>query len=54
MWTTRYIGIAVYGAVASLVILKDLVEDVQEAILLLAPIAVFIAADQLKHRNDTK
>jgi len=54
MWTTRYIGIGVYGAIASLVILKDLVADVNEAILLLAPIAGFIIADQIKHRNDIK
>jgi len=52
MWTTRYIGVISYGLVTALLIAKDIVTDVEGAIILLAPIAVFIGADQIKHRND--
>lgn len=52
MWTTRYLGVISYALVSALLIAKDVVADVQGAVLLLAPIAAFIAADQIKHRND--
>ena len=52
MWTTRYIGVISYGLVTALLIAKDIVTDVEGAIILLAPISVFIGADQIKHRND--
>lgn len=52
-WTTRYLGVITYGVLAAVLILKEgVITNVQEAGILLAPIAVFIAADQLKHRND--
>ena len=52
-WTTRYLGVIVYGVLATVLILKEsVVTNVTEAGILLAPIAVFIAADQLKHRNE--
>ena len=52
VWTTRYIGVISYALVSALLIYKDVVSDVQGALVLLAPIAVFIGADQFKHRND--
>ena len=52
MWSTRYIGIISYGLVSALLIAKDIVKDVEGAVILLAPIAAFIVADQIKHRND--
>jgi hypothetical protein len=52
MWTTRYIGVISYGLVTALLIAKDIVTDVEGAIILLAPLAGFIVADQIKHRND--
>lgn len=52
MWSTRYVGIIAYALVSALMIAKDIVKDVEGAVLLLAPIAAFIAADQIKHRND--
>ena len=46
-------GVIVYGVLATVLILKDtVITNVQEAGILLAPIAVFIAADQIKHRSD--
>ena len=51
--TTRYLGVIVYGVLATVLILKDaVITNVQEAGILLAPIALFIVADQVKHRND--
>lgn len=52
MWTTRYVGIISYALVSALLIAKDVVSDVEGAVILLAPVAAFIAADQIKHRND--
>ena len=52
VWTTRYIVVISYALVSALLIAKDDVTDVQGAIMLLAPIAIFIGADQIKHRND--
>ena len=52
MWTTRYLGVVSYALVSALLIAKDVVADVQGAVILLAPIAGFIVADQIKHRND--
>jgi len=52
MWSTRYIGIISYGLISALLIAKDVVTDVEGAVILLAPIAAFIVADQIKHRDD--
>jgi|TARA_B100001540_G_C15446681_1_gene479184 hypothetical protein len=52
MWSTRYIGIISYGLVSALLIAKDIVKDVEGAVILLAPIAAFVVADQIKHRDD--
>ena len=52
VWTTRYIGVISYALVSALLIAKDVVTDIQGAVMLLAPIAIFIGADQIKHRND--
>ena len=52
MWSTRYIGIISYAVVSALLIAKDVVNDVNGAILLLSPLAVFIGADQIKHRDE--
>ena len=52
MWSTRYIGIISYGLVSALLIAKDIVKDVEGAVILLAPVAAFIVADQIKHRNE--
>ena len=52
MWSTRYIGIISYGLISALLIAKDVVTDVEGAIILLAPVAAFIVADQIKHRDD--
>ena len=52
VWTTRYLGVISYALVSALLIAKDVVTDVQGAVMLLAPIAIFIGADQIKHRND--
>ena len=52
VWTTRYIGVFSYALVSALLIAKDVVTDIQGAVMLLAPIAIFIGADQIKHRND--
>jgi len=52
VWTTRYLGIITYSAIASLLIVKDVVASTEHAVAILAPIAGFIALDQYKHRND--
>ena len=52
MWTTRYVGIISYGLVAALLIAKDVVQDVEGAIALLAPLAAFVVAHQIKHRKE--
>tara|TARA_R110002012_G_scaffold313311_1_gene524827 strand:- start:95 stop:253 length:159 start_codon:yes stop_codon:yes gene_type:complete len=52
MWSTRYIGIISYGLISALLIAKDVVTDVEGAVILLAPVAAFIVADQIKHRDD--
>ena len=52
MWTTRYVGIISYGLISALLVAKDIVKDVEGAVILLAPIAAFIVADQIKHRNE--
>ena len=52
LWTTRYLGILTYSAIASLLIVKEVVSTTEHAIAILAPIAGFIALDQYKHRND--
>ena len=52
MWSTRYIGIISYGLVSALLIAKDIVKDVEGAVILLAPVAAFVVADQIKHRDD--
>ena len=52
MWSTRYIGIISYGLVSALLIAKAIVKDVEGAVILLAPIAAFVVADQIKHRDD--
>ena len=52
MWSTRYIGIISYGLVSALLIAKDIVKDVEGAVILLAPIAAFVVADKIKHRDD--
>tara|TARA_B100001540_G_C15266425_1_gene399408 strand:+ start:190 stop:348 length:159 start_codon:yes stop_codon:yes gene_type:complete len=52
MWSTRYIGIISYGLISALLVAKDIVKDVEGAVILLAPIAAFIVADQIKHRDD--
>ena len=52
VWTTRYLGIITYSAIASLLIAKDVVATTEHAVALLAPIAAFIALDQYKHRSD--
>ena len=52
VWTTRYLGIITYSAIAGLLIAKDVIVQLQDAIAILAPIAGFIALDQYKHRND--
>lgn len=52
MWSTRYIGIISYGLISALLVAKDIVNDVEGAIILLAPVAAFIVADQIKHRDD--
>ena len=52
MWTTRYVGIISYGLISALLVVKDIVTDVEGAVLLLAPVAAFIVADQIKHRNE--
>ena len=52
MWTTRYIGIIAYSLVSALLIAKDVVQTTEQSIALLAPIAAFVVADQIKHRND--
>jgi len=52
VWTTRYLGILTYSAIASLLIAKDVIATTEHAIAILAPIAGFIIADQYKHRND--
>jgi len=52
VWTTRYLGIISYALVSALLIAKDVVSTTEQAIALLAPIAGFIIADQIKHRND--
>ena len=52
MWTTRYIGLVSYAAISALLVAKDIVKDVEGAVLILAPVAAFIIADQIKHRSD--
>jgi hypothetical protein len=52
MWSTRYIGIISYALVSALLIMKDVVTDVEGAVILLAPVAAFVVADQIKHRDD--
>ena len=52
VWTTRYLGIITYSAIAGLLIAKDVIVQLQDAIAILAPIAGFIALDQYKHSND--
>ena len=52
MWSTRYIGIISYGLISALLVAKDIVKDVEGAVILLAPIAAFIVADLIKHRDD--
>ena len=52
VWTTRYLGIITYSAIAGLLIAKDVIVQLQDAIAILAPIAGFIALDQYKHRKD--
>lgn len=52
MWSTRYLGVISYGLISALLIAKDVVTDVEGAVLLLAPVAGFIVADQIKHRNE--
>ena len=52
MWSTRYIGIISYALVSALLIMKDVVKDVEGAVILLAPVAAFVVADQIKHRDD--
>jgi hypothetical protein len=52
MWSTRYIGIISYALVSALLIVKDVVTDVEGAVILLAPVAAFVVADQIKHRDD--
>ena len=52
MWSTRYIGIISYGLISALLVAKDIVKDVEGAVILLAPIAAFVVADQIKHRDD--
>ena len=52
MLSTRYIGIISYGLISALLIAKDVVTDVEGAVILLAPVAAFIVADQIKHRDD--
>ena len=52
VWTTRYLGILTYSGIASLLIVQNVVQTVEHALAILAPIAAFIVADQYKHRND--
>jgi len=52
MWSTRYIGIISYGLISALLVAKDIVKDVEGAVILLAPVAAFVVADQIKHRDD--
>ena len=52
MWSTRYIGIISYGLISALLVAKDIVKDVEGAVILLAPIAAFVVADQIKQRDD--
>ena len=52
MWSTRYIGIISYGLISALLVAKDIVKDVEGAVILHAPVAAFVVADQIKHRDD--
>ena len=52
MWSTRYLGSIAYAFVAALLIAKDVVGDIEGAVLLLSPLAIFIGADQIKHRSE--
>lgn len=52
MWTTRYLGLISYALVSALLIAKDVVATTEQAVAVLAPIAAFIVADQIKHRNE--
>lgn len=49
----RYYGLAAYtGLVALFVALDKIVFDQTTAIALLAPVAILIGADYVKHKND--
>ena len=52
MWTTRYLGLISYALVSALLIAKDVVTTTEQAVVVLAPIAALIVADQIKHRNE--
>jgi hypothetical protein len=50
----RYYGLGAYtGLVALFTVLDKIVFDQTTAIALLAPIAIVIGADYLKHKNET-
>lgn len=50
--TTRYLGVLTYAGLGAIALLQGLVHTVQEFAILAAPIALFVVADQVKHRND--
>lgn len=50
--TTRYLGVLTYAGLAAIALLQGIAKSVEEFALLAAPIALFVAADQIKHRND--
>ena len=50
--TTRYIGLVCYTFVSGLLIASGQIHTPESMTLLLSPLAIFIGADQIKHRND--
>ncbi len=50
--TTRYIGLVCYTFVAGILIASGQIHGTESITMLLSPLAIFIGADQIKHRND--
>jgi|TARA_R110000824_G_scaffold10684_3_gene46785 hypothetical protein len=50
--TTRYIGLICYTFVSGILIASGQIVGHESIVMLLSPLAIFIGADQLKHRNE--
>ena len=55
VWNTRYIGLLTYAGLAAIYLVQKAADlTVEQVGILLGPLALFISADIIKHRNDVK